>query len=80
MDYGNKKRKIESTGTPIDDNLKTLVWNEYLESLRYWREKFPDDFKDIPLNPIKPSDITEVYKLRDSLYKYLDSCYSDKYW
>ena len=80
MDNDNKKRKVESTGIPIDDNLKTLVWNEYLESIKYWRERFPEDFKDTPLELTMPSDINEVFKLRNDLYKYFDPIYADSYW
>ena len=76
----DEQEKDKPISIPIDDNLKKLVWNEYLESLKFWRAKYPDDFKDTPLEPTMPSDIEEIFKLRNSLYKYMNSSYGDTYW
>ncbi len=80
MDNDNKKKKVESTGIPIDDNMKRYIWNEYLENLNSLRKEYPDDFKDTPLEPKMPDDIREIFRLRNSLYKYLDPSYGDSYW
>ena len=56
------------------------VWNEYLDMLKIYRQKYPDDFKDVPLEPKMPSSIDEVFKRRNELYKYMDPCYGDSYW
>ncbi len=76
----NKQEKVEPAGIPIDEKMKKYIWNEYLESLKILRAKYPDDFKNTPLEPKMPSDINEIFKLRNDLYKYMNPCYSDTYW
>ncbi len=67
----DKQDKGTSVSMPLAD-MKQLVWNEYLENLKSLRAEFPDDFKDTPLEPTMPDDINEIFKLRNSLYRYMD--------
>ena len=76
----DEPEKGKPISIPLTEDMKKLVWNEYLEGLRYYRVKYPEDFYGVPLEPIMPSDIDEIFRLRNSLYKYMDSCYSDSYW
>ena len=80
MNDEQEQEKVTSKLIPITPEMEKYVWNEYLEGLKFYRAKYPDDFKDTPLEPKMPSDFDEICRLRNSLYKYMDSCYSDTYW
>jgi len=76
----DEQQKVKSNSITIDDNMiKKFVWNEYLESLKSLKVQYPDDFKDT-LEPTMPSDITEIFKLRNNLYKCMGPRYGDSYW
>ena len=76
----SEQEKIPPASIPVDENMKKYIWNEYLGMLKELRGKYPNDFKDTPLEPKMPSDIEEIMKLRNSLYKYSDPRYGDSYW
>ncbi len=76
----DEQEKDNSISIPLDEKMKKQVWEEYLKSLMYIRYLFPDDFKDVPLEPTMPDDIEEVFRLRNSLYKYMNPIYVNSYW
>ncbi len=68
----NEEEKGQAIEIPDPAELKKCIWDEYLQNLNSLRAQYPDDFTDMPLEPIMPDDIIEILKLRNKLYRYLD--------